>query len=91
MVRKKFRSGKKQKLEIASEKLERAISLYPDFEEAINRLARIRIWQGDFQSAESLSRKLVSIYPQNPLYLYLKAFVEEKTQTTLPKIRLKTI
>ncbi|EKO51968.1 tetratricopeptide repeat protein [Leptospira kirschneri] len=80
---------KKQKLEIASEKLERAISLYPDFEEAINALARIRIWQGDFQSAESLSRKLVSIYPQNPLYLYLKAFAEEKNANDSSKDTLK--
>ncbi|EKR93070.1 tetratricopeptide repeat protein [Leptospira santarosai str. CBC379] len=69
---------RKQKLEAAAEKLERAISLYPDFEEAINSLARIKIWQGDFSSAALLSRKLVSLYPQNPSYLYLKAFTEEK-------------
>ncbi|WP_061219155.1 tetratricopeptide repeat protein [Leptospira weilii] len=69
---------KRQKLEMASEKLERAISLYPDFEEAIDSLVRIKIWQGDFSSAASLSRKLVSLFPQNPLYLYLKAFTEEK-------------
>ncbi|PJZ27610.1 tetratricopeptide repeat protein [Leptospira kmetyi] len=69
---------RRQKLEIASEKLERAISLYPDFEEAIDSLVRIRIWQGDFSSAASLSKKLVSLYPQNPSYLYLKAFAEEK-------------
>ncbi len=69
---------RKQKLEAAAEKLERAISLYPDFEEAINSLARIKIWQGDFSSAALLSRKLVSLYPQNPSYLYLKALTEEK-------------
>ncbi|EMM76464.1 tetratricopeptide repeat protein [Leptospira santarosai] len=69
---------RRQKLEAAAEKLERAISLYPDFEEAINSLARIKIWQGDFSSAALLSRKLVSLYPQNPSYLYLKALTEEK-------------
>ncbi|TGL74811.1 tetratricopeptide repeat protein [Leptospira yasudae] len=69
---------RRQKLEMASEKLERAISLYPDFEEAIDSLVRIRIWQGDYSSAVTLSRKLVSLYPQNPSYLYLKAFAEEK-------------
>ncbi|XDD49548.1 tetratricopeptide repeat protein [Leptospira sp. WS92.C1] len=69
---------KKIRLDTASEKLERAISLYPDFEEAIEILTKIRIWQGDFSSAVLLSRKLVSLYPQNPSYLYLKAFAEEK-------------
>ncbi|AVQ13096.1 Tetratricopeptide repeat protein [Leptospira santarosai] len=69
---------RRQKLEAAAEKLERAISLYPDFEEAINSLARIKIWQGDFSSAALLSRKLVSLYPQNPSYLYLKALTEDK-------------
>ncbi|EMY78952.1 tetratricopeptide repeat protein [Leptospira weilii serovar Ranarum str. ICFT] len=69
---------RKQKLEAAAEKLERAVSLYPDFEEAIDWLARIKIWQGDFSSAASLAGKLVSLYPQNPLYIYLKTFAEEK-------------
>ncbi|MBM9579680.1 tetratricopeptide repeat protein [Leptospira sp. 201903070] len=69
---------RKQKLEAAAEKLERAISLYPDFEEAIDALTRIRIWQNDYSSAVILSRKLVSLYPQNPSFLYLKAFSEEK-------------
>ncbi|RHX93019.1 tetratricopeptide repeat protein [Leptospira stimsonii] len=71
-------SERKQKLEAASEKLERAISLYPDFEEAIDALTRIRIWQNDFASAVALSRKLVSLYPQNSSFLYLKTFAVEK-------------
>ncbi|PJZ53197.1 tetratricopeptide repeat protein [Leptospira adleri] len=69
---------RRQKLEAAAEKLERAVSLYPDFEEAIDALIRIRIWQNDFAAAVLLSRKLVSLYPQNPSFLYLKAFAEEK-------------
>ncbi|TGK29486.1 hypothetical protein EHQ12_17270 [Leptospira gomenensis] len=71
-------SEKRQKLDAAAEKLERAISLYPDFEEAIDLLTRIRIWQGDFPSAVSLSQRLVSLYPKNSSYLYLKAFSESK-------------
>ncbi|WP_061249539.1 tetratricopeptide repeat protein [Leptospira alstonii] len=86
---KSFDPERKQKLEAAAEKLERAISLYPDFEEAIDLLARIKIWQGDFSSAASLSGKLVSLYPQNPSYLYLKAFAEEKGTNSAKKDALK--
>ncbi|EMJ94113.1 tetratricopeptide repeat protein [Leptospira alstonii] len=86
---KSFDPERKQKLEAAAEKLERAISLYPDFEEAIDLLARIKIWQGDFSSAASLSGKLVSLYPQNPSYFYLKAFAEEKGTNSAKKDALK--
>ncbi|EQA38455.1 tetratricopeptide repeat protein [Leptospira inadai serovar Lyme str. 10] len=66
------------KIQESAEKLERAIALYPDEEEALRLLAKTRIYAGRYADAEEFLNRLLTLFPTSTEYLYLRSFARLK-------------
>lgn len=66
------------KIQESAEKLERAIALYPDEEEALRLLAKTRIYAGRYADAEEFLNRLLVLFPSSTEYLYLRSFARLK-------------
>ncbi|EPG75168.1 tetratricopeptide repeat protein [Leptospira fainei serovar Hurstbridge str. BUT 6] len=66
------------KIQESAEKLERAVALYPDEEEALRLLAKTRIYSGRYMDAEEFLNRLLTLFPTSTEYLYLRSFARLK-------------
>lgn len=66
------------------EQLDRAISLNPDYREAFEQRARLRLASGDVSGAADDIERALSLSPGNPRLLQLRAEIRSKLPGTLP-------